>query len=404
MDEHLNFPNLIGADFFLSRDQVYKKVKEIAQDLKFRDQNKFTGIFAENSPQAVLQILAGIYLKINIALINAKDPKEINDLWLREINTGFYLEEKNFTSLIKTSGSTGKAKNVLMTLKSHLASAEAVIKYFSFGSKDIWGLALPLFHVGGLSIIFRSLLSGGSIFIAPDFKALKKGILEERISHISLVPAQYLRLLDEGVGLDRLKAIVIGGQGFLGPFKKNVYISYGCTETGSMVYINHQGQGQALSHAHLKQANDAEILVKAKSLFSGYLEDGCLKKLFFTEGYFATGDVGFFDDSGFLNITSRKDDRFIILGENIDPYEIEKLIGEYQDIRACKVLPYLGEVVAIIKTKKKSFDEIKLKEFLCKKLSPIKIPKKIFPWPSFIDHGDKNSRSRIRQWLSIEKY
>ena len=75
-------------------------------------------------------------------------------------------------------------------------------------------MSLPLFHVGGLAIFFRSLISGTSIVIPAKNKSLIQNIEKNKVTHISLVPTQLQRILKTGEGresLHKLKLILLGG-------------------------------------------------------------------------------------------------------------------------------------------------------------------------------------------------
>lgn len=91
--------------------------------------------------------------------------------WLREISlTDEPLPDGDVTtyhpaqisSLIFTSGSTGVPKVVAHTSSNHFASARGLLSLLPFGEQDCWLLSLPLYHVSGLSIIYRWLLGGTS--------------------------------------------------------------------------------------------------------------------------------------------------------------------------------------------------------------------------------------------------
>ena len=144
----------------------------------------------------------------------------------------------------------------------------AVNGYFGLNENCCWALSLPIYHVGGLSIIFRSLLSFATLFVARDHLELINGIRQQNITHLSLVPMQLKRLLDEAVDLSALKAIIIGGDAMPAELKTSaglkapVFATYGLTETASMVWvrdIRKNDPGWVLPHAQIRIADDGQI-------------------------------------------------------------------------------------------------------------------------------------------------
>ena len=104
-------------------------------------------------------------------------------------------------TVIFTSGSSGAAKAVHLPESNWEAAGTTSSAFFGFGVGASWLLALPLHHVGGLSIVFRALCSGGTVFVSSEITELDK------VDFASLVPTQLSRLTDPG----KVGALVIGG-------------------------------------------------------------------------------------------------------------------------------------------------------------------------------------------------
>ena len=116
----------------------------------------------------------------------------------------------------------------------------------------------------------------------------------------------------------------------------------------------------------MKISSENEIMVKGKTLFSGYIKKNnskkyCVSNQVDEEGWFATGDLGFIDDEGYLHVTGRKDLMFVCDGENIFPEEIENALKEIKEIEDALVVP-TGENEGGLKPAAflKSKDNIKL--------------------------------------------
>src|SRR5215204_882343 len=116
------------------------------------------------------------------------------------------------SSVVFTSGSSGVPKAALHTFGNHFFSARGSNTNIALTPGDRWLHSLPLYHVGGLSIVFRCLLAGATVVLPEPGTPLGDAIAESAATHVSLVPTQLLRLLREkGFEKGRLKAILLGG-------------------------------------------------------------------------------------------------------------------------------------------------------------------------------------------------
>jgi O-succinylbenzoic acid--CoA ligase len=231
--------------------------------------------------------------------------------------------ENNLATMVFTSGTTGTPKIACHTIAHHLYNAKG--SAIPLCSQDRWLLSLPLFHVGGIAILFRCYLAQAQIALPSQNY--------DGITHLSLVPTQLKRLLENKAPLPHVKYIMLGGAplpNFSAPW--NVVPTYGMTEMSSQI----ASAGIVHPYAELKIADDGEILVKGKTLFKGYYTHGRIELPVDEEGWFATKDLGRFNTEGKLEIIGRKDNLFISGGENIQPEEIEaelqKLPGIFQAI------------------------------------------------------------------------
>jgi long-chain acyl-CoA synthetase len=138
----------------------------------------------------------------------------------------------------------------------------------------------------------------------------------------------------------RLRFIVCGGAPapipvltFLNAIGIPVLEGYGLTETCAPTNVNRMAHikpgtvGPSLSSVEIKIGDDGEILVRGASIFKGYFKDPQATNESFTDGWFATGDIGLIDDDGHLKITDRKKDLIVdAAGKNIAPQRIECIL------------------------------------------------------------------------------
>ncbi len=301
-------------------------------------------------------------------------------------------------TILFTSGSAGQPKAVLHSLGNHYYNALGSNKNIRVQPGDRWLLSLPVYHVGGLGIIMRCVLGAGTVVIAAAGGDLPDAITSTGISHISLVPTQLRRLLDNPLAVARsltgLKAVLVGG----GPQPPEliedarqlglpVYRSYGLTEMASQVATSRSPDSDqmiVLQYARLRLSENGEIMVSGHSLFKGYVDGPRITRQLDNLGWFATGDIGAIDENGCLQVIGRRDNMFISGGENIQPEQIEAVLCRHPQIEEAVVVPvedaeFGHRPVAYIRNLKMSDQE--LVKFLEQWLPRFMIPDAFYSWP-----------------------
>jgi O-succinylbenzoic acid--CoA ligase len=240
---------------------------------------------------------------------------------------------------ILTSGTTGGPRSVGLTYGNHLWSAVGSAFNLGVEPTDRWLCCLPLFHVGGLSIVMRSVIYGTAAVIHDGFDVdrVAASLEGDGVTVISLVATQLVRLLEAGVDLLPLRAVLVGG----GPVPEDVLEealgrgatvvqSYGLTETASQVTTLSPGDahskrgsaGRPLLTTHLR-IQDGEILVQGPTVAPGFADE---------DGWLHTGDLGTIDEEGFLYVEGRLGDVIVSGGENVLPDEIEQVLRKHPGV------------------------------------------------------------------------
>jgi O-succinylbenzoic acid--CoA ligase len=266
-----------------------------------------------------------------------------------------------------------------------------------------------MYHISGLALLMRALVGTASIYFSAQ--PLKKAVTQNDITHVSTVPTQLQRLIDTGQSenLQRLKVILLGGAAIPRSLLKAcnelnlpVHTTYGLTELASQVVTD----SKVLPYRELAFAADGEMLVKGKTLFKGYVDRGGVNLPVDEDGYFATGDLGQFDEDGNLQITGRKDLMFISGGENIYPEQIERVLGDIENITQAIVVPvddteFGQRPVAFIQTADGgTFDTEKIKAVLAEKLESFKLPVKFYTMPDSESKKLKPNRKNLLDRLA----
>ena len=210
---------------------------------------------------------------------------------------------------------------------------------------DRWLCCLPLFHIGGLSIVVRSVIYGTAAVVHDGFDVdrVAASLEGDGVTMISLVATQLMRLLEADVDLLPLRAVLVGG----GPVPEDVLEeaigrgatvvqTYGLTEAASQVTTLEPGEahrrlgsaGRPLLTTHLR-IQQGEILVQGPTVAPGTADE---------DGWLHTGDLGRIDAEGFLYVEGRLGDMIVSGGENISPTEVEAALLRHPDISEAAVV------------------------------------------------------------------
>lgn len=234
-----------------------------------------------------------------------------------------------------TSGSGGARKTVPLTFENVRASVHASRNLLKNTSSDRWLLCLPLNHVGGLSIVWRSLEAGGSAVVMP-FDSTGSTIGQFDPTFASMVPTMVQRLADSNIAaLASLELLLVGGAALGRPLwdrciQSGVRLAptYGLTEAGSQVATAIPGEAGAsagagrpldameirimgLDRGPVETGQPGLISIDGPAVFTGYLGEDP------RQGRFLTTDIGWLDDKGNLHVEGRADDVIVSGGENV---------------------------------------------------------------------------------------
>jgi O-succinylbenzoic acid--CoA ligase len=308
-------------------------------------------------------------------------------------------------TVVFTSGSSGGPKAALHTFGNHYYSARGSNANIALSPGDRWLLSLPLYHVGGLSILFRCLLAGATIALPESGASLSEAIRATGATHVSLVATQLRRLLEEGNELPGLKAALLGGGPTPEPLLEEalgrglpIHTSYGLTEMASQVTTTPPGAspeklrtaGRVLPHREVRVSPEGEILVRGETLFAGYVEGEVLDRPLDEDGWFHTRDRGDLDGDGYLRVRGRGDNLFISGGENIQPEEIEEALCRLEGVERAVVAPVPDEEfgerpVAFVRTEEAGGVRRDLEKALDETLPRFMVPVAFYEWPPDAD-------------------
>lgn len=326
-----------------------------------------------------------------------------------------------------TSGSQGVPKAVLHTYGQHYYSAYGANLAVRVRTGDRWLLSLPLYHVGGMGIVFRCIQGGGTVVIMKANDDLKEMIVRHEVHYLSLVPTQLRRLLEADLpeaSVKRLKGILLGGSPCPASLIEEAYRrkwpmlpSYGLTETNALVTMldrsaPHEKRGTAgkgIKHREVRISPDGEIQVRGATRFSGYVEGERVVQPFDADGWYSTGDLGSMDEEGYLTVHGRRDNQFISGGENIQPEHIERALLAVPGVAEAIVVPvesteYGARPVAFIRmTSDELPDAPSLSDAVAQVRPRYEVPIAFYPWPMEVTgEGIKISRAEFEAIAAMQ--
>ncbi|GJM41852.1 MAG: 2-succinylbenzoate--CoA ligase [Ardenticatenaceae bacterium] len=299
----------------------------------------------------------------------------------------------NYQSVVFTSGTSGKPKGVLLTFANHFWSATASAYRLGQNTDDLWLSVLPLYHVGGLAVLFRSCLYGTAVSLHTrfDLAAINRDLNNNPITLISVVPTMLHRLLTSRTHWPAsLRLILLGGaaaapelvaqanalprEPVIGeqysvssgqPIHNSqfplVAPTYGLTEASSQVATMLPSDaarkpgsvGKPLMFTTVKIVDEAgverpsnqigEIVVTGPTVMASYYQkesrdwrletnpnlQSPVSNLQSPINTIYTGDLGYLDDVGDLFLVQRRSDLIISGGENVYPAEVEAVLRQH---------------------------------------------------------------------------
>lgn len=241
--------------------------------------------------------------------------------------------------VVYTSGTTGAPKGVRLTRANLKAAAASSAEHLGHGPDDDWLLAMPLHHVGGLSILVRQLYTGGSITLLPRFAPQAfAAAMHGQVTMVSVVPTMLRRIIAFGP-FHGLRAVLVGGgpipDGLLDEAVDSglpVLPTYGMTETFGQVATLLPGSPPArkahpLPGIDIRIEDDRRIAIRGDQVSPGYLGEPDR-----VDPWLVTNDLGELDDDGALRVLGRADDVIVTGGENVNPEQVEAVLRGHDGV------------------------------------------------------------------------
>lgn len=244
-------------------------------------------------------------------------------------------------TLLFTSGTGGSPKPVLLTRRNHVSSALAIAWRLGVSPDDRWLCVLPLYHVGGLAILVRSVVYGTAAELHERFEPERAAasLADGEVTLASLVPTMLVRVAR--LGLDpspAIRAVLVGGASTPAELRRwaaqrgiSLVRTYGMTETASQVATASGAADGAtpLPGVELRIGADDEILIRGSMVAPGEAAP---------DGWLHSGDRGRIDGDGLLHVLGRLDEVIISGGEKVAAGEVERALAEHAGVAEVAVV------------------------------------------------------------------
>lgn len=300
--------------------------------------------------------------------------------------------------LLFTAGSTGTPKPAMLSHRALLANVEAMLALTdppAVTADDRTLAVLPLFHVYSLNtVLATSLAAGATVVLCERFTpaGTLQLIARHHVTVVAGAPPMFVAWSGESGLRESLASVRLVSSGaaplptalfeqFATMTGQPIWEGYGLTEcapvvTSALVSGNPrpgsvgaplpgvevrivEGMGAPDAPAtEDEEGETGEVWVRGPSLFSGYWPDGQGGPT--EDGWYATGDLGYFDATGDLHLVSRRSDLILVSGFNVYPREVESAIDAHDLVEECAVIavphPYSGEAVKAFVVPKRGVD------------------------------------------------
>jgi len=298
------------------------------------------------------------------------------------------VSEDDLAALCYTGGTTGSAKGVMLSQRNLVANAFHFMAYWPFDTETRWIVASPMFHAAGTIGVLATVAKGGCHLVLPGFDAA--GFLElvetEGGTHSLVVPTMLVSLLEELARhprrTDSLRYLSHGSAPVAPEVLRRIHQAipsasllhiYGATETSPIVTMLPQEErildrpevrscGQPAVGVAVRVTDPdgtvlpagrvGEVRVKGPNVTAGYHGRPEETRAALVDGWYRTGDLGSFDDHGYLYLVDRVKDMIVTGGENVYSVEVEQALYRHPAVREAAVFgvpdAHWGEAVHAI--------------------------------------------------------
>lgn len=346
---------------------------------------------------------------------------------------------EDLAAIIYTSGTTGRPKGVMLSHGNLVALVKSVLSYLELTSDDSILNVLPFYYSYGNSILHTHIWVGARLVLENSLmypQSVLAKIGEERVTGFSGVPSTYYLLLARTSMADfdwsSVRYLTQAGGAMvpnaIGQVRSAVptakfIVMYGQTEaTARLTYLPSERLDQKLGSVGIAipgielrivdekdrpvaQGTVGEVCARGEHIMQGYWEDPEITDKVIRGGWLHTGDLGYFDDEGYLTIVGRATDMIKTGANRISPNEIEEIVGELEEVAESAAVgihdDLLGQVIrVVIVTKPGKKLTVRQVQAYCKRhLATYKVPREV----CFTDKLPRTGSGKLRRFMLVER-
>jgi acyl-CoA synthetase (AMP-forming)/AMP-acid ligase II len=359
------------------------------------------------------------------------------------------VDENEVSTLLYTSGTTGRPKGVMLTQRNIYLNAVSFIMHMQTTEDDVLLHTLPLFHCNGWGMPFAVTAMGGShvLLRKPEPQQVFELMEREGVSIACMAPAVLNSLLSfpkaEQYKLERKPRLVVAGSAPPAAFIKDLSARfgwsftqiYGLTETSPVLTVSKiksHLKGRSVEERYqllAKAGNEAigvevrvvdeeerdvkadgqevgEVVARSNVVMAGYWRQPEETEQVIRNGWFHTGDMATLDEEGYIDVVDRKKDLIISGGENVSSIEVEGVIYQHPAVLECAIIAVpdqkWGEIplAAVVIRQGQQLTEAELTKFCRERMAHFKAPKRV----EFIDSLPRTATGKVKKNELREKY
>lgn len=302
-------------------------------------------------------------------------PEEYFDAVRNELDACTFGDD--IADILYTTGTTGKAKGVMLSKTALEACADNFITDMGFNAGLCFVISGPLNHIASLFKMHPILTAGGTVSVVDGIKDMNAfyDIFKLPFDKFGtfLVPSSIRMLLqfsyDRLASLaDRIELIETG----TAPMtqhdmellsralpKSRLYNTYGGTEIGAVCTYNFNDGiykegciGRPMKNSSVEVTPDGDVIVSGKTIMSGYVADEENTRKVMHDGKIYGADLGYVDEDGMIHLKGRRGDVINVGGFKVDPSEVENAVASHPSVKDCICIaakhPVMGNVLKLL--------------------------------------------------------
>ena len=393
---------VISGSETLSYSSLWRRVQEAAQRLGLREDQSHVFVATQDIDFIVTYLAVHVCGAVAVPL-ERSTPIE-RQRQIRDEVKGFPFPP-DISDVLYTTGTTGDAKGVMLSSRAWTANAENLIDRLGFTSDLLFIICGPLNHLGSLSKIYPTFMTGGTLFIMEGLKDMNAFFAAFELPFKKfatfLVPSSIRMLLQ--IGSKELAAVsgkidfIETGAAAISQHdmeclcqllpQSRLYNTYASTETGIVCSYEFSKYGckpgllgKPMMHSSVRIDEEGRVVCSGITIMTGYVNNPELTAQVLIGGEIYTSDAGLIDEKGMLHLLGRKDDVINVGGYKVNPSEVENAVQAFEGIQDCICIPaphiVLGTVPKLLYVPKQG-QEVKPKDiadFLRGRIEDYKIP------------------------------